>query len=42
MQLKTATKTPATDSPKMILKYEYRDPCTTPQSDKELNTRRTP
>lgn len=42
MQLKTATKTPATDKPKIALRQEYKEPCTTPQSDKESNTRRTP
>lgn len=42
MQQKTATKTPATDIPNMALKHEYNEPCTTPQSDKESNTKRTP
>lgn len=42
MQLKTDTKTPATESPKTALKHEYKAPCTTLQSAVASNTNRTP
>jgi hypothetical protein len=41
MQLKTETKTPATDSPNTALKHEYSAPCTTLQSVVASNTKRT-